>query len=183
MDEDSGAFWPEMLVGEDPVDGECLRGYNGTPSRMCTSTTSAPGTWGEVLVGCEPMFCEAVDDSEEPGITASFPRTLAGSLAIGACAEPLHGRPYRRCNENGTWEDGVLYNPCAFELCPALENDGNAEWPSENVPGVEKDGSCLSGYAGTPKRLCGILGWQEITSGCERTFAHRFPRNQALVPR
>jgi len=59
------------------------------------------------------VHCAPIDDSEEPGITAAFPETLAGSVAIGTCASPLHGRPQRQCLENGTWSDSILRNPCA----------------------------------------------------------------------
>ena len=160
------------------------------------------------------MFCEAVDHSEEPGITAMFPETLAGSVAVGTCASPLHGLPQRLCLENGTWSDSILRNPCAgtcavaklrtagreaddcckaraatpgfrvrsAEPCPALENDGFAQWTA-GTPGVPKTGTCIPGYAGNPQRLCDTNGWQPISQGaCERTYEGCVGSAVATVP-
>lgn len=61
------------------------------------------------------------------------------------------------------------YGIPSAEPCPALENDGYAQWTA-GTPGVPKTGTCITGYAGNPQRLCDSNGWQPITQGaCERT--------------
>jgi len=63
---------------------------------------------------------------------------------------------------------------CTDEKCPPLENEGFATWPSA-IPGTivtdDHGARCLPGYSGTPKRLCGVNGWEPITSACTRTPA------------
>ena len=73
----------------------------------------------------------------------------------------------------------VRSNPTAA-YCPALTNDGNANWPSipNNSTGTYASGVCNSGYFGSPQRLCLPSGWQTISPACQRTrpSTPRLPR-------
>jgi len=73
--------------------------------------------------------------------------------------------------------------PVADEECPRLENDGFASWPSA-IPGTivsaANGARCMTGYSGTPQRLCGENGWGPITSECTRTRTNRRTRRMSF---
>ena len=49
---DGNATWPASSVSATNVQGTCLPGYIGTPTRLCSGTTTSPGVWGPVITGC-----------------------------------------------------------------------------------------------------------------------------------
>lgn len=65
---------------------------------------------------------------------------------------------------------------CAAEPCPALKNDGHADWDS-GTAGVYAHGKCVPGYTGRPQRLCLLDGWQDIADACQRTCNVRSARS------
>ena len=49
---DGNATWPASSVSVTTIQGTCLPGYIGTPTRLCSGTTTSPGVWGAVITGC-----------------------------------------------------------------------------------------------------------------------------------
>jgi hypothetical protein len=117
------------------------------------------------------LFCPA--DNNNAALSASFPSTAAGSVAVGTCQSPLpNGAPQRRCNADGTWSATVLSNACTAGACPALTNDNNANWAA-GTTGASTTGTCVAGYTGSPSRPClGTGAWgTTISNPCTRTFS------------
>ena len=163
----ANATWPATFAG-DTAAGVCAPGFYGSPTRTCTASAGdAVGTWGAVVGSCTQAFCAA--DTLDG---AAFPESAAGTTADGTCtAEGMYGKPRRECilsGESGVWSETVI-NPCAAELCPALEDDGHAAWPSAAETEV-KPGICneAAGWFGNPQRECGPEGWMPIANPCVR---------------
>jgi len=118
-------FWHDHVAGHVGLDRRLVRACVHRPlgeTRAEHVLSIAAEVWH--LCTNLAVLCEAVDHSEEPGITATFPETLAGSVAVGTCASPLHGLPQRLCLENGTWSDSILRNPCAGTCAAARVKNG-----------------------------------------------------------
>ena len=74
---------------------------------------------------------------------------------------------------NGSWSE--VRNPCSTSQCPALQDDGHADWERSMIVNRNVTGTCVAGYNTTlppPQRLCMANGqWAaEITSPCQPIF-------------
>jgi hypothetical protein len=168
----SNATFAESPVAA-TVTGTCLPGYAGTATRACTGTDSQPGTWGPPLSSCTPVYCAAVDLSNDPTVQALFPGALADTAVVGACAPGLFGRPRLTCGLDGQYDLASLENPCNDTIpCPALLGDVNADW-AEGTAGV-MTGTCRPGYfvATAPfvtQRTCSLTtGWGVVAPSCQQ---------------
>jgi hypothetical protein len=136
---EGNATWPASGASDTEVVGTCLPGYTGTPTRLCTGTTTSPGVWGPVLTDCAgtgpgpgalscgvltaafvgvygattAIVCPNVDDSGTVDINATFSTAVAGTVAVGTCAPGLFGLPQRQCQLDGFWAPSLLRNPCS----------------------------------------------------------------------
>ena len=54
---DGNATWAVAYAGDASAQGTCLVGYSGTPTRSCSGTATAPGTWGAVVDPCTGSSC------------------------------------------------------------------------------------------------------------------------------
>ena len=71
----------------------------------------------------------------------------------------------------------------ADTACPALVNDGNADW-NVGTAGVST-GTCEAGYyvavnPYSPQRQCTASGWGDISPPCQRT-SHGYPRESVCA--
>ena len=52
-----------------------------------------------------------MDNTANPAINATFPTTIAGTVAVGTCKSGWFGLPQRQCQLDGTGAATVLRNP------------------------------------------------------------------------
>ena len=155
LDTDAGA-WPLTFAGTVTVQGECPAGSDGAPVRDCLIN----GTWTAATGTCIARSCQALVDGH-----VSWPLTAAGSSAAGTCDSGYSGSPSRRCSSLGEWES--IANPCVQNVCPAVV-DGLVEWPLTPALSAPVNGTCPTGYAGSPQRSCDASGnWGDIVGPCE----------------
>ena len=64
------------------------------------------------------VYCDAIDLTANATFDATFPSTLAGTNAIGACANGLFGLPQLVCDADGTWNTTAVINPCSGTPAP-----------------------------------------------------------------
>jgi hypothetical protein len=133
------ATYASSPVSATPVEGVCQPGYSGVVTRLCTGSSTQPGTWDTPVGACArthlrthdamprrpcltyrlrftstAVECDAANFTSTPGIEATFPAgTLAGFVGIGTCAEGLFGLPQLTCLSNGTYDETSIVNPCS----------------------------------------------------------------------
>ena len=160
------AQWSDTGSGV-PANGVCDLGWTGSPTRECSIT----GTWGSIVSSCTRITCAASNDSSAQAL---FPAANAGDSNVdGTCYDNTSGFPARDCFYNGTWSE--VRNPCSTNPCPALLNNGHADWDSPNAVDQLVNGTCVAGYDTTlprPQRMCKGNGqWAtEITNPCQPLF-------------
>ena len=160
------AQWPDTDSGY-TANGVCDLGSVGSPTRNCSMT----GLWGAIVLPCVRITCAATNDSSA---YALFPVANAGdSNVAGSCYDGMSGFPARDCFYNGTWSESR--NPCSTTPCPALRNNGNADWESPDDVNQLVNGTCVAGYNTSlpaPQRMCNLNGqWAtEITNPCQPLF-------------
>ena len=160
------ALWSNADSGSNAT-GVCGLGWAGSPTRECSIT----GTWGAISSPCTRITCAATNDSSA---LALFPAANGGSKDVpGTCYDNSYGFPARDCFYNGTWSE--VRNPCSSNPCPALRNNGHADWESPMAPGMLVTGTCVAGYDTTlppPQRMCKGNGqWDaEITNPCQPIY-------------
>ena len=151
---DGSANWPHANA-QNQVNGRCVSGYSGSPSRTCLGC----GEWGPISNPCVPASCPAATCGQ--GIP--WPLTSPGSTATYSCPQGYCGNPTRTCSSSGTW--GSVSGTCQTSKCAAF-SDGNANWGSTNS-GATAQGTCAKGYSGSPSRTCTGCGqWGPITNPC-----------------
>ena len=165
--EEDSATWASSAAGSNGVQGSCVPGYAGSPTRNCGIT----GSWTAIVSPCVQLWCPALNDSSAQALWGT---TAAGSSSVsGQCYDNTSGSPTRTCQFDGTW--GPSINPCSTNPCTARTNDHHADWSSPMFVDTVVTGSCVAGWTAgslTPKRLCQSDGrWSEtITEPCERNM-------------
>jgi hypothetical protein len=159
------ATWQSTPSGQTAVAGTCNAGYQPTgnlPTRDC----NLDGSWGAVTDPCQQLSCASTNEA-----FATYATSLAGTQQVqGTCIAGYTGTPRRNCGVNGQWS--AITGACVPVLCPALSNDGNADWAGTVAAGTVATGTCRAGWAGSPKRLCEINGvWNTtIVDPCTQVF-------------
>jgi len=153
------AVWEETIE-ETVASGTCVSGFSGSPSRRCHSG----GGWASSISnGCQRTRCTSGSEAN-----ADWPSVFSGNFAQGICQPGFVGNPFRQCLLDGTW--GPVEDPCIDESiqCPA-QTYGNAQWNPTNG-GSLAQGTCTSGYTGSPSRRCLPGGTWEglITNHCQK---------------
>ena len=160
------AMWPETGSGA-TASGTCDLGWAGSPTRDCSND----GLWSTVSSPCGRITCAAVNDTSAK---AMFPAANAGATSVeGTCYDNTSGFPARDCFFNGTWSE--VRNPCSSNPCPALQNNGHADWESPLASDMLVNGTCVAGYDTSlppPQRMCKADGhWAtEITNPCQPIY-------------
>ena len=164
---DFNAQWPSGVPAGTYVDGAfCPPGWSGSIGRQCQMN----GQWSSSATGgCVQVFCLPTDSGSVDGY-AAWPITAASSIPVNitvtSCDETYIGAPVRTCNPDGTW--GPVTNPCTVNFCPALAQDGNAQWPDATA-GSQVQGQCITanGFTGIAVRACTPSAvWGAITTPC-----------------
>ena len=160
------AQWSDTISGTTAY-GVCNLGWTGSPMREC----SISGTWGSIVSPCTRIKCAAINDASAQ---ARFPETNAGDSNVdGTCYDNTFGFPARDCFYDGTWSEAR--NPCSTNPCPALRNNGHADWESPSTVNQVVTGTCVAGYDTTlppPQRMCKDNGqWDTvITNPCKPIY-------------
>ena len=169
LSNDQHANWPRPSVVDTVVTGTCVAGYDQTkpaPTRLCKSD----GMWdSEVSNPCEPLFC-TTSDTGFLAYNAIWPESLqAGLSTSGTCAEGSTGLTSRSCTLAGEWSTPSPV--CVAKECAAIPDDGfSMSWPKTTADN-EAVGQCLTGYEGTPRRMCDITGnWGPVEDPCTRAW-------------
>ena len=148
--------WPTTEAGRLAA-ATCEVGFAGSPSRLCDIN----GNWEGIINPCVRLVCPAVQDgnADWPAADANLPNIA------GECMAGFFGTPSRACDASGNW--GQIQNNCDVLYCPQSV-DGNANWNATGA-GLVAVGSCVSGYAGTPVRVCQLNGaWNStIENPCQ----------------
>ena len=164
---EGNALWVSSAAGTETVAGTCNLGWDGSPIRACNIV----GEWQTISNPCIQIKCPALNDSSA---LALFPEANAGDSAVsGACYDNTSGFPARDCFYNGTWSE--VSNPCSTNPCPALRNNGHADWDSPDAVDQLVNGTCVAGYDTTlprPQRMCNGDGrWSStITNPCQPIY-------------
>jgi len=123
--------------------GNCIPGYTGSPSRLCTQSSNGTiGIWKNPVGSCVAIYCSGISDA-----SVSFPVTQDTFTANSTCNPGYSsiGIPTRTCSATGTWLSVV--NPCLQLFCPNETYD-NAYWDESTATNSYVIGECVSGYAG-----------------------------------
>ena len=154
---ESFATWPVGNSGTN-VDGACIAGYGGSPTRACSLT----GVYGSISNPCtrtvpKRPFC---------GL-----RNAAKVFLWGERAVPGGAAGGKRCR---SWYAGNVCQASTF---------ANATWPATNS-GVNATGTCIDGYgsASSATRLCNLNGVfsSTVIAACQRTRRWLGPHSAAL---
>jgi len=151
------ASWPLWNQNSVAVTGTCLPGYQGSPTRTCTSAIG----WGPIQNSCTrtgqclpETYGRAIWDLTNPGKTQT-----------GSCLPGWTGFPTRICRLDGSWST-LIQNHCQRLSCAAT-TDGVTSFP-ETKSSANAIGTCAPGYVGNPRRFCSILGaWEAVVNPCQ----------------
>lgn len=146
----------------------CPKGSTGTVYEVCDSD----GTWKAVTSNCSVMQCPQITDSASTAYwIASNPGTW--NLYPSSCSAGTNAAA-RDCLYTGSW--GSIKGSCAITPCPAITTASSttayATWPetAASSTGTLANGTCMSGYTGTPTRSCTTSGtagvWGTISGTC-----------------
>jgi prepilin-type N-terminal cleavage/methylation domain-containing protein len=132
----------------------CARGQLGQVLQECKPHSSG-ARWVTISRDCKPLRCGG---------------ELIGSYRATSqtCPAGTTGQVYEVCNDQGQWE--AMESFCTRLRCSPESGgtDGNATWPwADAEDGVVVNGTCLSGFSGTPQRYCLSNGqWSGLLGGC-----------------
>jgi hypothetical protein len=162
------ADWPTAVAGTAVVNGTCLPGYAGQPTRPC----NLDGSWGALSSACVQLLCPtstSVPSADDP--TAFWPPAPAGTVAVAGSCKSLYGvadptgaarPPSRDCRLDGTWSPTVN-DACVPLVCPTV-TEALAVYAAAFAGTAQVFGTCPLGYSGAPRRACNDLGvWGTVT--------------------
>lgn len=174
--------WPtdvsSEVAGGEIIEGTCKASFTGTPSIVCKSS----GAWskirgacvsGDVDTSCPLSSLPALGNGTWPTTpTESAP----GETVSGTCSSGFAGTPTIACKADGSWDspDGTCTGAdttgstqCTSASLPSLEN---GSWPSAEataIPGTTINGTCASGFTGSPSVDCLPNGtWEPLMGAC-----------------
>ena len=159
---DGNADWAETAARSLVVQGTCVAGYTGNPTRHCDITL---GTWTPVVNPCVRSKCPA----ENSAASVSWPETNSQTPVVsGVCKAGYRGVSTRSCSVSGTWTSAD--GQCVAVSCP-LVTEGFAQWAAvASAASPTVSGTCVTGYTtngSAPTRQCQAGGvWGPITNPC-----------------
>ena len=160
----ANADWPATNATNVLVTGTCRAGYlsASVPQRVC----NGDGSWNtDIINPCQPIYCTHGSPSYS-AFNAQWPSSVqAGYSASGSCLAGYSGTTSRSCSISGTWNTPSPL--CQAIYCAPIADDGmHASWLSTQA-GFPSTGTCLTGYEGSPTRVCSVSGlWQSVVSPC-----------------
>lgn len=161
------AYWPATPKNSIAHSDRCNEGYHviGTAQRRC----NADETWGDVIVPCERIVCnagKAVNSTASTGDDATYPQTFAGEDDIkGQCdtANGYEGSPVADCSIEGIWVNERL---SCRKFCPT-KTINNATYDKTFSGKTGVNGKCDKGYSGFPTMDCDSDGnWVNQIGAC-----------------
>eukprot|EP00160_Parvularia_atlantis_P015722 Unigene464_Nuclearia_a/m.1504 Unigene464_Nuclearia_a/g.1504 ORF Unigene464_Nuclearia_a/g.1504 Unigene464_Nuclearia_a/m.1504 type:complete len:788 (+) Unigene464_Nuclearia_a:4271-6634(+) len=108
------------------------------------------------------LYCPATTEG-----SADWPQAQAlGQTVQVDCPPTFSGNPYRVCNSTGEWTE--ITGVCMPIICLTSGSNtvADATWPTTRA-GVVANGTCVSGFFGSPTRPCTDNGWGEVSSPCQ----------------
>lgn len=168
-----------------PNNGGCTASLSGY-SCGCNPGCANSGTCVNGVCNCTgtgftgPSCSTAISCASITTNSANYPTTPASTTANGTCVFGYTGSPTRACDVSGNWQ--TPSGTCTLIQCPAGLYQ-NANWMNVNG-GAVGTGTCISGWTGSPKRLCLLGGtWNStVTPSCTRRTCSSTVLGNATFP-